>query len=199
VLDRAQRDNRLGEVAQAAVAVLMKATRAENASTDLIDHIASAWAMTRNSGTNLADALEIRRWSLQRALESGDLTRSVTLAAEVAEDHENALPDGDPRIAETRRLLRHAYASAARWEDAIALDEENYQDHIRRFGVDHPSTLNARNALGYPCARRAAGSTGPRRCTAPTSPMPCACAGRTTRPRCGPASTSPAPAGRWAA
>lgn len=151
VLDRAQRDNRLSEVAQTAVAVLMKATRAENASTDLIDHIASVWALARNSGTNLADALEIRRWSVRRAFESGDLTRSVTLAAEVAEDHKNALPDGDPRIAETRLLLRRAYASAGRWEAAIVLAEEDYQEHVRRFGADHPSTLGARNDLGYLC------------------------------------------------
>ena len=151
VFDRARRDGRLGEIARAAVATLVEATRPADAGLDLVDHVAGAWAALRDAAVDLSDGLPLRRWSVRRTLASGDLARSVALAEEVAADHRDALPHDHPDLAESLGLLRQAYVSASRYDEAIGLAEQRHRDHVDRHGADHPLTIRATNTLGYLC------------------------------------------------
>ncbi|MFI7662990.1 FxSxx-COOH system tetratricopeptide repeat protein [Micromonospora parva] len=159
VLARARAEGRIRDVVRDALTLLTRATEAQPASgVDLVDHIAEVWAETQtvlvSDGEDdemCGELLRLRRWSVERLTSMGELSRAVATGITVFTEHRALAPSDDESIALARRALMDAYVTADRPSEAVPYAEQALADRIRLAGHDHPSTVSARNLLGYCC------------------------------------------------
>ncbi|MEU7820295.1 tetratricopeptide repeat protein [Catellatospora sp. NPDC049133] len=144
---------------------------------------ASAWTM-RNEGKQLVAQIEVlwavlagiigkqelvspgtvarvvglRVWAVDHLWYAHEPGRSMELGTLLAADAERILSNDHPETINARNFLAVAHAQAKRYDEAVALGEQNVTDYLRVLGEDHPDTLDAQNnlAMAYLNVDRAA-------------------------------------------
>ncbi|WP_410818874.1 FxSxx-COOH system tetratricopeptide repeat protein [Micromonospora sp. 050-3] len=159
VLARARTEGRIRDTVRDALMLLTRATEAQPApGVDVVDHIAEVWAETQtvlaSDGEDdeiAAELLRLRRWSVGRLTGMGEFNRAVAVGRMVFTEHRALAPSDHEAVALARRELIDAYVTADRENEAIPYAEQALADRVRLAGLDHPSTVGARNLLGYCC------------------------------------------------
>ncbi|MGY2026961.1 tetratricopeptide repeat protein [Nocardia gipuzkoensis] len=123
----------------------------------LVDQIQSLHAADLPTGTHTTTRLLAAfRWATAQLTHAADLARAITQARHTHTRHQRILGPNHSETLTTANDLAHAYESAGRVAEAIALFEQNLDDRIRVLGASHPHTLMSRGnlATAYQAAGR---------------------------------------------
>ncbi|MFE7744756.1 tetratricopeptide repeat protein [Nocardia sp. NPDC057455] len=114
----------------------------------LVDQIQSLHAADLPIGTHTSTQfLAALCWATAQLTRAADLARAITQARHTHTCHQQILGPDHPATLTTANDLAHAYESAGRVAEAIALFEQNLDDRIRVLGAGHPHTLMSRGNL----------------------------------------------------
>ncbi|WP_314875836.1 tetratricopeptide repeat protein, partial [Actinomyces oris] len=92
------------------------------------------------------DFVALLATTIRNAVDLGMPQLALTLTDSVTRAGDTLGPD-HPGTLTARNNLAYTYQDAGRLEEAIALFEQNLEDHTRILGPHHPGTLTARNNL----------------------------------------------------
>lgn len=162
------RDGELGVIANAVISALVSALNesdldnpddeGRNSIIAVIDSLSLLGGLDLDSvSVNVEKLSDLLLLAQRRADEAGLASFAMSLV-EIVNRVALKLGSDHPRALSLRNNLAGAYVSAGTLDEAIRLDEQAREDHLRVLGPDHPDTLTTCNNLAY--AYQSAGRLG---------------------------------------